>query len=67
MLEIDNETFVSPVADIVGPSPVAAFEIVNSLTAFPFELKISISAPLASAINPPSINLGSVKVLLVSI
>ena len=47
----------------MGPAPVAAFVIFNSLTAVLAAPKTKASAPFASAINPPSANLGAVKVL----
>jgi hypothetical protein len=50
-----------------GPAPVAAFVILSSLTAVLAAPKTKASAPFASAINPPSANLGAVKVLLIKL
>ena len=51
----------------VGPTPVAAFVILSSLTAVLAAPKTKASAPFASAIKPPSANFGAVKVLLVRV
>ena len=49
----------------MGPAvPVAALVILTSLRAEATVPKTKLSAPLASAIKPPSANLGAVKVLL---
>ena len=58
-------TFVSPVADKVGPAPVAAFAIVNSFTADPVAVKRANSFPLVSKIDVPIF--GEVKVLFVKV
>ena len=58
-------TFVSPVADKVGPSPVAALAIVNSFTAELVAVKRANSFPLVSKIEVPI--LGDVKVLFVKV
>ena len=47
----------------IGPAPVAAFVIFNSLTGVPTSPKTRFSSPPPSAINPPSTILGAVKVL----
>ena len=58
--------FVSPPVDErVGPAPVAAFAIVNSLTAEPVAVKSASSFPLVSKIEVPIA--GEVKVLLVAL
>jgi len=51
----------------IGPSPVAAFVIFNSLTGVPTSPKTRFSSPPASAIKPPDANLGAVKVLFVKV
>ena len=56
-----------PVAVILGLPLVAAFVTVISLTALPVWENLINSRPAASAINPPSANLGSVNVLLVNV
>ena len=51
------------IAERIGPEPVAAFVILNSLTAVLAAPKTKASSQFASAIKPPSANLGAVKVL----
>ena len=51
----------------IGPEPVAAFVIFNSLTGVPTSPKTRFSSPPPSAINPPSTIFGAVKVLLVKV
>ena len=58
-------TFVSPVADKVGPAVVAALAIVNSFTADPVAVKRANSFPLVSKIEVPIT--GEVKVLFVKV
>ena len=55
----------SPVDERVGPAPVAAFAIVNSLTADPVAVTFASSAPLVSKIEVPTF--GDVKVLFVKV
>jgi len=47
--------------------PDAALVILNSLRGVPTSPKTRVSAPVVSAINPPSANFGSVKVLLLKV
>ena len=58
-------TLVSPVADKVGPLPVAALAKVNSLTAEPVAVSKANSFPLVSKIEVPIA--GLVKVLFVKV
>ena len=53
----------SPVVEIIGPFPAAAFAIVNSLTADPVAVKRASSFPPVSKIEVPIA--GEVKVLFV--
>ena len=55
----------SPVDEIVGPAPVAAFAIVNSFTAELVAVTFANSAPLVSKIEVPIF--GEVKVLFVKV
>ena len=52
----------------MGPAvPVAALVILTSLRAELTSPKTRVSAPVVSAIKPPSANLGAVKVLLLKV
>ena len=67
----DNTKSMSPFApdaEILGATPLAAFEIVTSLTADSTVAgKTTNSLPLASAIYPAESNLGAVSVLLINV
>ena len=60
-----KSTFVSPVEEIIGPFPVAAFANVISLTAELVAVNKANSFPLVSKIEVPI--LGAVKVLFVKV
>ena len=49
------------IAERIGPEPVAAFVIFNSLTGVPTSPKTRFSSPPPSAINPPSTILERLK------
>ena len=66
--DIAKSILVSPpLAAINGSFPVAALVILTSFTAEEVVPNTNDSLPLASAMNPPSANLGAVKVLFVNV